>query len=110
MFKAFQGLTPKEIGKKIVQDYSYWLSFFLLIIIAATMNANFFTWNNISNIFVQSAMIGLIAMGMSMVISAGQIDISVGSQVAILGGFGITVLNATGSVWIMLIFCIIGGA
>lgn len=110
MFKTFKGLTVKEIGRKIVQDYSYWLSFFLLIIIASIMNANFFTWNNITNIFVQSAMIGLIAMGMSMVISAGQIDISVGSQVALLGGFGITVLNATGSVWIMLAFCIVGGA
>ncbi len=110
LFKSFQGLTPKEVGRKIVQDYSYWLSFFLLIIIAATMNENFFTWNNISNIFVQSTMIGIIAMGMSMVISAGQIDISVGSQVAILGGFGIVVLNATHNVLIMLIFCLIGGA
>ncbi|MFV0254705.1 MAG: ABC transporter permease [Erysipelotrichaceae bacterium] len=110
MFKTFQGLTTREILGKIVKDYSYWLSFFLLIMIAASLNANFFTWNNISNIFVQSTMIGLIAMGMSMVISAGQIDISVGSQVALLGGFGISVLNSTGSVWIMLLFCLVGGA
>ncbi len=110
LFKKFEGLSSKEIMRKIVQDYSYWLSFVLLVMIAATLNQNFFTWNNISNIFVQSAMIGIIAMGMSMVISAGQIDISVGSQVAILGGFGINVLNATGNVWIMLAFCVLGGA
>jgi ribose transport system permease protein len=54
-------------------------------------------------------MIGMIAMGMTMVIGAGLIDISVGSQVAMLGGFGIWVLNATNSVFAMLLFCIAGG-
>ena len=82
-------ITVKDVGKKIISEYSFVLSFILLVIIAASVNKNFFTWTNISNIFVQSSMIGLIAMGMSMVISAGQIDISVGSQVAFIGGFGI---------------------
>ncbi len=110
MIKNIKEINIKTLAKKVVQDYSYWLSFVLLVIIAASMNPFFFTWNNITNIFVQSAMIGIIAMGMSMVISAGQIDISVGSQVALLGGFGIQVLNATNSPWIMLIFCVLGGA
>ena len=52
----------------------------------------------------------MIALGMTMVICAGQIDISVGAQVAILSGFGIQILNATGSMWIMLLFCLTGGA
>ena len=98
-------ITVKDVGKKIISEYSFVLSFILLVIIAASVNKNFFTWTNISNIFVQSSMIGLIAMGMSMVISAGQIDISVGSQVAFIGGFGILVLNYTRSVWVMLAFC-----
>ncbi len=103
-------LTAGAFGKRLISDYSYLLSFVLLIIIAAIMNANFFTWNNLSNIFVQGSMVGLIAMGMGMVISAGMIDISVGSQVAILGGFGIMVLNETHSVLAMLGFCLLGGA
>jgi ribose transport system permease protein len=102
-------ISPKELFKKLVSEYSFVLSFILLITIAAIVNKNFFTWTNISNIFVQSSMIGLIAMGMSMVISAGQIDISVGSQVAIIGGFGILVLNATQSPLIMLLFCCVFG-
>lgn len=102
-------ISPKDLLKKLVSEYSFVLSFILLIIIAAIVNKNFFTWTNISNIFVQSSMIGLIAMGMSMVISAGQIDISVGSQVAIIGGFGILVLNATQSPLIMLLFCSVFG-
>jgi len=102
-------LNPKDIFKKLVSEYSFVLSFILLVIIAATVNKNFFTWTNISNIFVQSTMIGLIAMGMSMIISAGMIDISVGSQVAFIGGFGILILNITGSAIVMLLFCCAAG-
>ncbi|AEE90910.1 ABC-type transporter, integral membrane subunit [Tepidanaerobacter acetatoxydans Re1] len=100
---------PKDLYKMLITEYSFILSFILLVIIAASVNKNFFTWTNISNIFVQSSMVGLIAMGMSMVISAGLIDISVGSQVAFIGSFGILVLNNTGSIFIMLLFCIVVG-
>ncbi len=102
-------ITAKEVGRTLTREYSFVLSFILLIIIGAIVNNNFFTWNNISNLFVQGSMIGLIAMGMTMVISAGLIDISVGSQVAIIGGFGITILNKTGSIFVMLLFCIAFG-
>ncbi len=107
--KEKKTISIKDIFKLLISEYSFVLSFILLVIIAASVNKNFFTWTNISNIFVQSSMIGLISMGMSMVISAGQIDISVGSQVAIIGGFGILVLNKTGSPWLMLLFCIAFG-
>ena len=92
--------------KEFSREYSFIWSFILLVAIGAVINPNFFTWNNVSNLFVQGSMVGLIALAMTMVIGAGMIDISVGSQVAIIGGFGITVLNSTGSVWVMLLFCI----
>lgn len=110
MLNTLKKTDPKELFKLILKDYSFLLSLVLLLIIARAVNPNFFTWNNISNIFVQSSMVGLIAMGMSMVISAGQIDISVGAQVAIIGGFGILVLNATQSALVMLLFCCVFGA
>ncbi len=102
-------LTAKDILKALTGEYSFVLSFIVLCILGRFFNAKFFTWNNITNLFVQGSMIGIIAMGMTMVISAGLIDISVGSQVALIGGFGILVLNATGSVWVMLLFCILAG-
>jgi len=106
---ALHRINVRHLLRKLVSEYSFVLSFILLIIIAAMVNQNFFSWANISNIFVQSCIIGLIALGMSMVISAGQIDISVGSQVAFIGGFGVLVLNATGSPWVMLLFCAVAG-
>jgi len=102
-------IDAKKILRALTSEYSFILSFILLVIIGAAVNKNFFTWNNISNIFVQGTMVGLIAMGMTMVICAGMIDISVGSQVAIIGGFGITILNLTKNVFIMLLFCIAFG-
>lgn len=101
--------SAKQLGRALTGEYSFVLSFIVLVFIGAAVNPNFFTWGNISNLFVQGCMIGLIAMGMTMVIGAGLIDISVGSQVAMLGGFGIWVLNATNSVFAMLLFCIAGG-
>lgn len=107
--KESKGISIEVIFKKLISEYSFVLSFVLLVIIAGIVNKNFFTWTNISNIFIQSSMIGLISMGMSMVISAGLIDISVGSQVAIIGGFGIMVLNITKSPILMLLFCCVFG-
>lgn len=102
-------LDGKSIVSKLFGEYSFVLSFVVLCILGRVFNGKFFTWNNITNLFVQGSMIGIIAMGMTMVICAGLIDISVGSQVAFIGGLGILVLNATGSVIVMLLFCIVCG-
>ena len=109
MEKRLTADTARSIGRALTREYSFVLSFILLVIIGAAVNQNFFTWSNISNLFVQGSMIGLIAMGMTMVIGAGLIDISVGSQVALIGGFGIWVMNWSGSILVMLLFCIVFG-
>lgn len=101
----------RALVKRLFTDYSYLVSFVLIVGIALVANPNFFRWRNVANIFTQSATTtGLIALGMTMVICAGQIDISVGAQVAIISGFGIEILNATRSIWIMLLFCLAMGA
>lgn len=112
MGKAMASKAPKQnVLRKIFTDYSYAVSFVLIVAIAAVVNRNFFAWRNINNIFVQSAVTtGIIALGMTMVICAGMIDISVGAQVAIISGFGIEVLNATHNIWLMLLFCMAFGA
>lgn len=49
---------------------------------------------NLLNILRQVSFVGVIAMGMTLVITLGGIDLSVGSLVAFLGGLGILLLNA----------------
>jgi len=63
------------------------LELILLVIFIAMSFASsgFFTVDNILNIFRNIAMQGIIAFGMTMVIIAGEIDLSVGSTVALSG-------------------------
>ena len=106
-----KGFSGKAAVRRLFSDYSYLVSFVLILIIAVSVNPNFFRWRNITTLFRQSATTtGMIALSMTMIICAGQIDISVGAQVALLSGFGIEVLNATHSIWIMLIFCLAAGS
>jgi ribose/xylose/arabinose/galactoside ABC-type transport system permease subunit len=48
-------------------------------------SAHFFTVENISNILLQSSPLGLIAGGMTLALIAAEIDLSVGSVVALIG-------------------------
>lgn len=79
------------------------------MIVAVIVSPSFLSWNNITNLFVQGAIVGVCAMGMSLVISAGMIDLSVGSTVALISGFGVSVLNTTHSIPLILLFCLGAG-
>lgn len=94
-----------KIAKNLTSNYSHWLSFILLMVVAVIVNPSFLSWNNLTNQFVQGALIGIVAMGMSMVITAGMIDLSVGSTTALVSGLGVLVLNHTQSILLMLLFC-----
>ncbi|PKM52665.1 MAG: ABC transporter permease [Firmicutes bacterium HGW-Firmicutes-7] len=96
--------------KKFYAQHTYVFSFIGLIIIAAVINKNFLTYANLSTLMLQSAIKGVIALGMTLIIISGQIDLSVGSITALVAGLGVVVLNTTGSIFLMLIFCIIFGA
>ncbi|HEX4999698.1 MAG TPA: ABC transporter permease [Terriglobia bacterium] len=49
---------------------------------------------NLLNILRQVSFVGIIAIGMTLVITLGGIDLSVGSLVAFLGGIGVLLMNA----------------
>ncbi len=66
-------------------------SFVLIIIIVAIcvvtsiVNPRFLRIQNIINIFQQISILGIVASGIGMLLVAGQIDISVGSQISLMG-------------------------
>jgi len=69
------------------------LALLILVVIGALLNPNFLGWNNISNVLSRSAFIGIIAVGMTFVITAGGLDLSVGSMAAFVAGLMILVMN-----------------
>jgi ribose transport system permease protein len=56
-------------------------------------SATFLKPENLINIVQQSAAVGILALGMTLVIILGGIDLSVGSLTALAGGIGIWVMN-----------------
>ena len=70
------------------------LALILLVILGASLNSNFLSAGNVTNVLARSAFIGIIAVGMTFVITAGGLDLSVGSMAAFIAGLMILVMNA----------------
>lgn len=70
------------------------LALIILVVIGVMLNGNFLSAANITNVLARSAFIGIIAVGMTFVITAGGLDLSVGSMAAFIAGLMILVMNA----------------
>jgi len=70
------------------------IALIVLLVIGAMLNSNFLSAANITNVLARSAFIGIIAVGMTFVITAGGLDLSVGSMAAFIAGLMILVMNA----------------
>lgn len=76
------------LGRRLVDlaiEYNFILIFLVVVAIAASLSDNFLTFGNIANLFQQAAVVGVVAVGMTFVILTGNIDLSVGSVVALCG-------------------------
>jgi ribose transport system permease protein len=89
--------TQLETLKKI--DFSRYAPLFalvVLIVLSAVASEHFLKFRNITNILRQVSYTGTIALGMTFVIVAGGIDLSVGSMVAFIGVLAIYLMNYLG--------------
>lgn len=99
--------------KNKLKEYSY--TFILLgvllvvIFIMAIMSPYFFTWKNCRNILNQSAIYLVLSIGMTFVICAGQIDLSVGAIIGFSGVcMGLLLNQGVSPIWAILIELLIG--
>ena len=65
----------------------------LLVLLNAIFTPNFATFGNLWNILLQVSSVTLVAVGMTLVIATGGIDLSVGSVMAIAGALAATQLD-----------------
>jgi sugar transport system permease protein len=84
-----------DAGRRILGSAILEIILVALSIILAVAAPNFLTAENLLNVLRNVSMQGLIALGMTMVIIAGEIDLSVGSMVAFSG-----CLTAWGTSWL----------
>jgi ribose transport system permease protein len=81
-----------------------------LVLYLSFANEFFFTELNITNIFLQAATLAIVAFGLSFVIFAGELDLSVGAGVALVSVVAATVMRDTGSVPLGVLTCLGVGA
>ncbi len=89
--RASAGLRRRGINLHVLGPL---LALLLLIVLGAWLNPNFLSYGNVTNVLARSAFIGIIAVGMTFVITAGGIDLSVGSMAAFVAGLMIICMNA----------------
>ncbi len=70
------------------------IALLVLLAVGAIMNPNFLSYGNMTNVLARSAFIGIIAVGMTFVITSGGLDLSVGSMAAFVAGMMILLMNA----------------
>lgn len=94
---------------KIWSQYSYIFVFFAIFVVYM-VTSNGLTWGGVMNILRHSSVIGIVALGMGLICLTGEIDLSVGSMLAMDAGFAVVVYNATHSILFTFIFAIVFGA
>ena len=76
-------------------------------------NGNFLGGDNLKNILLQVSVLGIIAIGQTLLIAAGQLDLSVATLAALAGVIGATRINDGGSeLWavvLVLLICALFG-
>ena len=97
--------------KKILsyEQFSLVAVLIFMCILAMVLSPVFMTGNNIMNVLRSSSLTLITSCGMVLILLLGEMDMSVGSVQGLVGVFGIMVLNATGSVFLTLLFTIAVG-
>ena len=93
-------VTRKEKIKKLsvfigAQNIIYLIFLLLIIFFTITLGKTFFSAQNLMNILRQTSMISIMAMGMTFALAAGEIDLSVGSIIALSGCISAMVLRVS---------------
>ena len=75
----------------------------IMCIVTAILNKNFLVWGNLQYIIEQSMYVGLLALGQAIVITVGEIDLSIGA----MGGFAAVMMGVACEKWGMSPFAAI---
>lgn len=91
------GTKRTEISR-YMKKYSIGLVMLAMIVILSVVSPTFRTSGNVISILLQVSINGILALGMVFVITAGGIDLSIGSMLALTSVIIGLILNATGNI------------
>lgn len=98
---------PKvPVAKRIGQIYNkvgIFIILIVMIVVSSLASPNFLTTGNITNILKQIAVVAILALGATYVVTLGHINVSYGSVIALIGSFSCQVMVATNSLVLALL-------
>ena len=70
---------------QIVNNYGAVIAFGLAVVFFAVAAENFFSWENLQNIVIQSTSLGICALGLTLILMTGELDLSYGGLIGLVG-------------------------
>ena len=102
--------TVHALKSLLFQQETFLLLVMIILgIVVALLNPNFRNIRNIMNILQQVSVTGMICMGVGMILIAGEIDISVGSQVSVIGIIFSMIISKTGNIPFAIVAALLTG-
>jgi putative xylitol transport system permease protein len=97
MEQSVQIAVSRPRVTRVLSQYGIVVAFVVLCIALTFSNEYFLTWGNWTNVLRQTSINGILAIGMTYVILAGGIDLSVGSILALSGMVSASLVTGTGA-------------
>ncbi len=101
-------MNKKNRISRLLGEYSYIAVFIIILIVYAFTNHGL-TISGLMNVLRHSAVVGIIGLGMGMICLTGDIDLSVGSMLALVSGFSVIIFNLTDNILLTLLFSVAFG-
>jgi ribose/xylose/arabinose/galactoside ABC-type transport system permease subunit len=91
------GNSPWRKSLPVLDRFGAWAALVLLVVIASVLSPYFLSVNNFLNILNQSSVVGVAAVGVTLVMITGGVDLSVGSVISLSADICATVMNGDDS-------------
>ncbi|MCC7208585.1 MAG: ABC transporter permease [Anaerolineae bacterium] len=102
---------PRRLSMSMTTNLSLLAIFAMMVLVFSLATPNFLKWENVVNIASTIAIVGIAAIGQTLVLVAGGVDISVGATAALTGVVTSVLLLEGGvnNIWVCAIIGLISG-
>lgn len=106
-------MTESTMGSKVsrfLQKYLVAVGIVVLVIITVIVSPDFLTYNNLVNIIRQFGPLSFVSLGMTFVILAGYLDLSLGGMLSLIAVVAATLANQIGEGAAIIVSVLLGAA
>lgn len=104
-----RSVNARLVGQELLGRFGVVLMLVALVVVFSALSPHFLSQGNITNVLIQSSTNAIIAAGMTFVILSANIDLSVGSVLALSSVIGTSFIADGGSIFIGVGIMLLGG-